>query len=232
MGQYMRNYIRYVFYLIVFIGFSLAYAGSYSDFFDAIESDDASTLSRLIERGFDVNTLGPTGMHGLLSAIRTPSPKSIAVLLKAPGIVVEVRNDKDESALMLAALAGMQSVCERLVAMDADVNKTGWTPLHYAAISGNPDVVRLLLDHYAYIDAESPNQTTPLMMAAMYGSFASVQMLLDAGADVSLRNALGLSALDFADRAQRADVHDLIEKQLQKAGSARAPAPPSRWLHN
>jgi len=212
--KYLIDYFRYVLYLIVFIGFSVATAGSYEDFFQAVTRDDDAKVSQLIARGFDVNTTGPSGMPALMLAIRAPSPKVIGVLLKAPGIRAEVRNAKDESALMLAALAGMRDVCERLIALDADVNKTGWTPLHYAATGGHDAIVRLLLDHYAYIDAESPNQTTPLMMAAMYGTPSSVTLLLDAGADAKLRNAAGLSALDFAQRGQRPESQAIIERYL------------------
>ena len=207
------------FYAIVFIGFSSSFAGSYDDFFKAIKLDDAKRVGQLIARGFDVNTAGPTGLHGLLLAIKEPSPKVISVLLDAPGVQVEQRNSNDESALMLAALAGMREVCERLIALDADVNKTGWTPLHYAASAGREDIVKLFLDHYAYIDAESPNQSTPLMMAAMYGSVATVSLLLDAGADPRLRNLKGLSALDFAEVADRQDAYKLIAQRLQSLGS-------------
>jgi ankyrin repeat protein len=70
--------------------------------------------------------------------------------------------------------------------------------------------MRLLLDNHAYIDAASPNGSTPLMMAAMYGTFDAVKLLLDAGADPSLKNALGLSAIDFARQVQRDDVVVLI----------------------
>ena len=212
--KYFINYLRYISYLLVFIGFSIVHAGSYEDFFQAVMRGDDAKVSQLIARGFDANTIGPAGAPALLLAIREPSPKVIGVLLKAPGIRAEVRNAKDESALMLAALAGMREVCERLIALDADVNKTGWTPLHYAATGGHDAVIRLLLEHYAYIDAESPNQTTPLMMAAMYGTPSSVILLLDAGADAKLRNAAGLSALDFAQRGQRPESQAIIERYL------------------
>ena len=212
--KYLFNYMRYISYLIVFIGFSTANAGSYEDFFQGLTRDDDAKVSQLIARGFDANTTGPGGVPALLLAIREPSPKVLGILLKTPGIRAEVRNAKDESALMLAALAGMRDVCARLIALDADVNKTGWTPLHYAATGGHDAVIRLLLDHYAYLDAESPNQTTPLMMAAMYGTPSSVTLLLDAGADAKLRNAAGLSALDFARQGQRLQSQELIERYL------------------
>ena len=208
------NHFKKLLYLVVLIGFP-AFAGSYDDFFKAVQQDDAFKVKQLLQRGFDVNTVGPAGLPALLIAVRQPSPKVLAVLVDARGLQAEVRNDKDESALMLAALAGMHDVCERLISRDADVNKTGWTPLHYAATGGHAPVIRLLLEHYAYVDAESPNQTTPLMMAAMYGNAASVAMLLDAGADSSLRNAAGLSALDFAQQGQRMDSYNVLAKRLK-----------------
>ena len=75
--------------------------------------------------------------------------------------------------------------------------------MHYAATKGSVPIVRELLDKSAYIDAESPNGTTPLMMAAMYGSPEVVKILLEAGADPTLKNGLGLTALDFAKTMDR-----------------------------
>ena len=40
-------------------------------------------------------------------------------------------------------------------------------------------VVKLLLDHDAYIDTASPNGTTPLMMAARGNHPSTVTLLLD-----------------------------------------------------
>ena len=98
----------------------------------------------------------------------------------------------------------------------ADVNQTGWTPLHYAASGTTPQqtaLIALLLEHHAYIDAESPNGSTPLMLAAQYGTRESVQLLLNEGADTTLKNQLGLSAVDFALRAERKDMADAIAAQ-------------------
>ena len=69
---------------------------------------------------------------------------------------------------------------------------------------------------HAYIDAESPNGSTPLMLAAQYGSQAMVELLLNAGADVQLRNQLGLTAVDFARRSDR----DYMVRILQTAYDA------------
>jgi ankyrin repeat protein len=204
------NYIKKVIYLTVLSGFSLVYAGSFEDFFKAIELDDEVTISKLLQRGFDANTVNPAGVPGLLLAIKSPAPKVARVLANWPKTKIEQRNSADESALMMAALTGDLELCQMLIKKDADVNKPGWTPLHYAATNGQLPVIRFLLDEHAYIDAESPNRTTPLMMAAMYGTPEAVKVLLEAGADPLLKNMQGLNALDFAERVSRTESAEII----------------------
>jgi ankyrin repeat protein len=85
-----------------------------------------------------------------------------------------------------------------LILRGADVNQAGWTPLHYAATKGHIEMMRLMIDNSAYLDAESPNGTTPLMMAAHYGTPMAVKLLLEEGADPRIKNKLGLSAWDFS----------------------------------
>ena len=205
------------------IGFSLAHSGSYEDFFTAIKRDDASTVASLLSRGFDANTLDPKRLHGLFIAIQEPSPKAADVLIRWPKTNVEFRTAKDESPLMLASLKGHLDLTRKLVDRGADVNKTGWTPLHYAATNGHLEIMSLLLENHAYIDAESPNGTTPLMMAAQYGSAAAVTLLLEAGADGSLKNQLGLTAIDFANKGNRSESAQLI------AAARRAQQPRGKW---
>jgi ankyrin repeat protein len=78
----------------------------------------------------------------------------------------------------------------------------------------------MLLDESAYIDAESPNGTTPLMMAARYGSPEAVQLLINEGADIHLKNQLGLTALNFAKDGGRPDTIKLVEAALNQAATA------------
>ncbi|SFC24096.1 hypothetical protein SAMN05216344_11219 [Polaromonas sp. OV174] len=223
MNQKFINYLKKSVYLFVFVGFGMATAGSYDDFFMAIKQDDAGTVRELLVRGFDANTSDPKGQNGLYLALVEPSPKVAQVLIDWPKTDVNAVNAKDESPLMLAALKGNLALAEKLIAKGADTNKTGWTPLHYAASGGQLAIISLLLEHSAYIDAESPNGTTPLMMAAMYGTTAAVNLLLREGADPQLKNQQGLSALQFAQRGNRPDAVEAI------AASIRSKRPAGQW---
>ena len=220
-----RRFKKTVF-LIVLVGlFSLnvAIAGSYDDFFKAIKSDDASTIQRLLTRGFDVNTVDSQGQPGLLVALREPSLQVASLLIDSPQVNLNAVNTQGESPLMLAAIKGHFDLAQKMVKKGADINKTGWTPLHYAASTGQLKMIGFLLEQNAYIDAESPNGTTPLMMASLYASPESVQLLLDQGADPLLKNEQGLTALQFAERGKRVDAVALLSKTI------RAQRPPGQW---
>lgn len=213
--------------LFVFVGLwsilSWVYAGAFEDFFAAARRDDESAVVKLALRGFDLNTVDEHGNHALLVAIREGSLKVATFLLDQPLVQVEVRNARGESPLMMAAIKGQLPLAQRLIDRKAEVNKPGWASLHYAAANPEPvglELTRLLLEHHAYIDAASPNQTTPLMMAARYGSPEVVQLLLEEGADPTLRNEQNLSALDFAQRGERKDAVRLLTAALR----ARQPA--------
>ncbi len=224
-GNIQKSIVLYA--LVLLLGFATqARANAFDDFFTAIKRDDAATLQLLNLRGFDLNTRNEKGECALFLALRDGSLSAANYLLSQPDVKVELRTAKGESPLMMAALKGHLSLVQLLIERKAEVNKPGWTPLHYAATNAEPgsaQVVRLLLEHHAYIDAESPNKTTPLMMAAHYGHPAVVKLLLEEGADPLLKNEQGLSAIDFAHRANRASSAELI------GAFVRAKKPAGKW---
>lgn len=206
----MRKYFKFIVQCIIAIGVSSSFAGSYEDFFQALKRDDPAAVEALLKRGFDPNTPSPESLDGLYLALRDGSLKSANALIEWPRTNVDTRTPKDETPLMMACLRGQLDIARKLIARGADVVKTGWTPLHYAATNGHIAVMELLLEEHAYIDAESPNGTTPLMMAAMYASPAAVKFLLEAGADPTPKNQLGMTAIDFARKANRPDSAEIL----------------------
>ena len=182
------------------------------DYFLAIKNDNDGEVVTILFRGFDANTLDSQGRHGLHLAMLEGSLKVAKTLLDLSGTKVDTRSKNDETPLMIAALKGHTAFAKRLIARGADVNKTGWTPLHYAATGGHLEMIKLLLEEHAYIDTESPNKTTPLMMAAEYGSEDAVKLLLKEGADPNVKNQLGLNAADFAAKAERMVLARYLDK--------------------
>jgi ankyrin repeat protein len=199
------------------------HAQSYDRFFKAIEFDDAVTVQNLLQRGFDPNTPSNELQPALTLALQKKSLKVAETLIAWRTINVNQMNAKGETPLMMAAFNHELRLAEQLIARGADVNQTGWTPLHYAATAGDSEMIRLLLEEHAYIDAESPNGTTPLMMAAYYGGPMVTKLLLEEGADPTLKNEKGLTAYDFAHNGPHPDAKAYIEAFLpafQKGQSA------------
>jgi ankyrin repeat protein len=215
LAKYFNKTIKFVVLYGFIVFFNPANASPVEGFFVAVVRDDPVNLRRAMDQGADLNGLSQHQETALTMALRLGSQRVIRALMADRRLDVNQANGAGETPLMLAALKGQQEWVRRLLLRGAYVNHPGWTPLHYAASHASEaalPMVEALLAHHAYIDAESPNGTTPLMMAAQYGIEAVVVSLLEAGADASLRNQQGLSALDFAQRADRPDIVLRLER--------------------
>jgi len=193
----------------------LSFAGSYEDFFNAIELDNADQITKLLVKGFDPNTPSENGESALIVAVKKGSVKVVQALVSVKTLDIARTNLQDENALMFAAFNNNIEIAQRLIKSGSEVNKTGWTPLHYAATKGNFLMIKLLLDKSAYIDAESPNGTTPLMMASRYADEQSVRFLIEQGADPTIKNQLDLRASDFANMRNNTSISSYLLKQEQ-----------------
>ena len=116
--------------------------------------------------------------------------------------------------------------------LDAAHGIHGSTVLMKASEVGRLDLVRLLLDAGAAVDAQRPDGATALMAAAQSGHTAVVAVLLHAGAEPSLRNndgwwSVGDTAYDIAFRAGHTETCGLLRTAEEYAGPPAAP-PSSR----
>jgi ankyrin repeat protein len=207
----MRNLFKYIVYLVVITGFSSSIADSYQDFFRAVENDNAGTVRELLAKGFDPNTPDHAGQVALYLAMRADSPKVAAVLVANRSLKIDAVNAAGETALMMAALRGNYEWAKILLDSGAQVQRPGWSPVHYAATGPEAKVVALLLDRGADVNAASPNRTTPLMMAARYGTEDSVKLLLARGADKGRVNDRNFTAADFGEMSKREFLQPLLK---------------------
>ena len=70
--------------------------------------------------------------------------------------------------------------------------------LHAAAENGETEIIELLVSQGCLVDSRNREGLTPLMMAALYDEPSTFQMLLQNGADPSLKDNDGLSPLHYA----------------------------------
>jgi ankyrin repeat protein len=100
--------------------------------------------------------------------------------------------------IIKAAKSGDLSKARLLLATDAELvharDTDGSTPLHCAAWRGRPEIVALLLEAGADVNAQNRNEhwgTTPLHAAAHANQAGIAQLLIEHGADVNARDLNG-----------------------------------------
>ncbi len=212
------NQVSWRFLLVVLVyllSAQSAVADQRVDLFRAAQMDDVRTVKSLLAAGLDPNLAEPgRGETAMMVALRENSMRVFALLLAHPLIRLEATSINGNTALMLAAFGHNKPALLALLAKDAQVNRPGWTALHFAAASGDDGIVRILIEQHAYIDSESPNKITPVMIAAREGHLSTVQLLLEEGADATLKNAEGVTAAQFAVRADKQFIADAIAAHL------------------
>jgi ankyrin repeat protein len=189
--------------------------------------DDVREVKTLIDKGMSPNQKTPKGMPILMLAIQEKSLKTVDYLINIKGIDLNQANITNETPLMFAALYGMLPEVKVLVNQkEIPVNRSGWTPLHYACTNGHLNIAEFLLDKGAAVDAPSPNGTTPIMMAIRAGNIQLVKLLLDRGADIRIRNQQDYSAIDIAELFNQEEIQKGLRARWQKLYNAPYPGGP------
>lgn len=181
----------------------------------AAEYGALGVAERLISEGGDVNMM--LQRRPLHAAVERGDLEMVDLLL-ANGADVNVRNYFGQVPLFLALRDGHPQIARRLIEAGTTpvVTEAGWTLLMAGARSGNAELVGRLIELGSPVNAARPEgrRITALMMAADEGDVAVVQLLLQNGADPSIQNGDGKTALDYAD-------NDTIAGLLRKAAAAQ-----------
>jgi ankyrin repeat protein len=147
----------------------------------------------LLEAGADIN------LHdsGHSKAINSADNPEVVRLLIDAGADINYVNGEGYNALKDAAERGRVEMVRALLEMGADPNASslGETPLYVAVRSDEYKIVKLLLDAGADPNIRtSPDNWYPLQKVK---SVATLQLLLDAGVDVTYRDYFGKSPIDY-----------------------------------
>jgi ankyrin repeat protein len=189
----------------------------------------APIIEALLKAGADPNFKTPNGETPLMASARTGKVDAAKALLAAGADINAKETWGEQSALMWAAAQSQADMVKFLAANGAnlndhgkvnqwerkviqeprpkDMNKGGFTPLHYAAREGCVACVQNLLAAGADPDSEDPDRETPLLLALENMHFDTAAVLAKGGADLDKWDLFGRSPVYMA-----ADVSTLPTK--------------------
>jgi ankyrin repeat protein len=189
---------------------------------DAMMRGDVAAVRALIQKKADVNAAQDDGATALHWAVYRDNVEAVDMLLRAGA--KSAPNREGMTPLAMAALYGNAQVVDRLLKSGGDakaLGPNGETMVMFAARNGNPDVIRLLVEAGANVNAREPLRgTTALMWAVEQRHPEAVAALLKAGADPAARSAgAGLPRNYIAPRVNTRAVEE-AQRRRERAKAA------------
>lgn len=200
----------------------------------AVTDESLEKVRELISLGANVNTMNDEELTPLLLSVGQESTEITQELIVAGADVNVEYRDPENSTLIVTPLfvavdVGCLTTVQALLKAGANPNKpvasdSGLTLLFIAAENGDTAIVQALINAGADVncvvrDEESKNPAAgvTLLMAAVAAHRADiVELLLAAGADTTVKNENGLTALDIALLMEDPIVIELLQKHVAK----------------
>jgi ankyrin repeat protein len=142
--------------------------------------------------------------YNFLKAVRESDGDEAMKYLNKPGAPVLNTRDPStgETALHISVKSHQANWVGFLLNKGANTeikDREGNTPLHDAALFGDPAAMTYLISMKARVNATNNRGETPLILAVHRRDLVLVQQLIDAGADPKIADTFaGKSALDYA----------------------------------
>jgi uncharacterized protein len=181
---------------------------------------NAAILEALLKAGGDPNFKTTNAETPIMAAARSGKVDAAKVLLDAGADINAKESWGEQSALMWASAQSQAGMVKFLASKGAnlndhgkvnqwerkiiqeprpkDLNKGGFTALHYAAREGCAACVQNLLTAGADPDSEDPDRETPLLLALENLHFDTAAVLVKGGADLDKWDLFGRSPVYMA----------------------------------
>lgn len=171
--------------------------------FLALGLGDLYLLEDLIQGGAKVDRKS-NGTTPLARAVETNKPRTVAFLIDHKAVVNQP-NDNGETPLYIATKNGYDLIAGILISKSEDATgdanwktKIGTPLIHIAAEFGNPEIIRLLVNHGAEMETLDFMENTALSVASTKGISPNIQALVQEHANINHQNLQGDTPLMLA----------------------------------
>ena len=192
----------------------------------AASRGDTASLLELLEDGADVNELDADGRTPVLLATRGNHVETVRALVEA-GADVDIRDNRLDNPFLYAGAEGLLDIVRLMIDAGADpalTNRFGGTALIPASERGHVEVVRELLDN-SDVDVDHVNNLgwTALLEAIVLSNGDAphqviVQLLVDHGADITIADKDGVTALEHARSRGFREIVAILEAAAAEQG--------------
>ncbi|MEM7333375.1 MAG: ankyrin repeat domain-containing protein [Chloroflexota bacterium] len=186
----------------------------------AVRDDDLAAVQALITAGADLDVIEPAvGFTPVtISIIRSNS--DIFNALTQAGANISTIDNQGNTLLHHAATTNQVEIATVLLA-DGEIDlehrrdRFGFTPLLAAAFEGQVEMVELLIEHGANIEAVDDWNDTAVNVAAWNGELAAIEKLIELGANPNVDNNNGQNALDHAKNQGHEEVEEFLATLIE-----------------
>lgn len=161
----------------------------------AAREGSAEVVKALLDHGAaltGINSLGAAALNGDVQVVKLLLEKGAD-----PNDVNKLGGSPPASAKRAEELKKIAGTRQPPLRFGTEVN-IGGTPLMYAAVAGNTEILKLLLEKGVDIKARSNSNGTALILAAQMGKLGAVRLLLEKGSEVNASDDWGYTALMYA----------------------------------
>jgi hypothetical protein len=160
----------------------------------AAKDGDVSLAKALLERGSDINAIDGDGLTALMHAAWQGNEAMVELLVKA-GADASVKDRNGVTALSLACDAPNPRIINLLLEHD---KAKGAAVLLEVCKKDSTEMVKMLVENGADVNARDEDGATPLMFLAAAGELELIKLLLQKGAQINARDNKGVTALGWA----------------------------------
>ncbi|WP_404386697.1 ankyrin repeat domain-containing protein [Knoellia locipacati] len=189
-----------------------------TDLLTAAEAGDAEAVTAALRAGADVESRDSLGRTALLLAA-THDHVSVAEVLVAEGASADALDDRHDTPWLVTGVTGSVAMLEALLPAQPDLtirNRYGGVSIIPASERGHVDYVRRVVRTGIDVDHVNDLGWTALLEAVLLGDGGSrhqeiVRILLEAGADRSLADRDGVTALEHARTKGHTEIARILE---------------------